>query len=1012
MADNYQSIEDLINSSQGGPVDDESVQGKFVRKQQEIKIKEMERQTQKKADQKGIPYVDLFGFPISPEALMLIKEEEAQQLKAVCFFYDGENLRLASTNPEDENVINKFNELNQQYYTKGKIYLMSEHSFGHALKLYQMLPKLRKFIQGVEVKEEDLEKFKKDIENYKSLGEKINKVNITDVVTLMLAAALKTNASDIHIEAEEHGIVVRLRIDGILQEAAVIEKDKWKKIISRMKLLAKVKINIDDKPQDGRYTIFLNDEKIDVRASFLPTAFGESVVMRLLKSSSIGLPFEELGLRPEAYEILKNEIIKPNGLILTTGPTGSGKTTTLYAVLNKLNSPGTKIITLENPVEYKLKGINQSQVDPSKDYTFAKGLRSILRQDPDIVMVGEIRDLETAEISIQASLTGHLVLSTLHTNDSSGVIPRLVDMGVKPYFLAPSINAIIGQRLVRKLCDKCKVEHKLDEEEESKVKKILAVISPKSGVDVPTELPKIYKANEGGCEVCQGIGYKGRIGIYEIFTMSDDIKKLTSEEAAAFQILQQAIENGMLTMLQDGILKTLAGTTSLAEVYRVIGKFEYIDTLYDIVISQTIGRGIKITKEQLALGEKLSKNIEKVGEEIKSQPLREMINTIIAAALKTDAGDIHIEPTEEGVKIRYRIDGILHDIVTLSKEHYLQLLSKIKILAGFPTNVKKATWDGRFAIFLEDSKLDCRISIISGGYGETVVIRLLTSQAATLKMEDLGMRPYSMNSLSKAIKKTKGIVINTGPTGSGKTTTMYSILNQLNNPDVKIITIEDPIEYHMGGIMQTQIDTEGGYTFAAAIRSLMRQNPNVIMVGEIRDAETAKVAVEAAMTGHLVLSTIHANSAAGAVARFAGLGIDRQSLANSLETSIGQRLARRICTKCKIEDKISSEILQEVKEVLKSINPASGVKIPTDLKFFKGGGCEECAGIGYKGRIGIYEVMELTPSLQKIIQASDVTEHDIEQKAVEEGTILMIQDGILKALEGETTVEEVFRVAR
>ena len=1012
MSDDYQSIEDLISSSAGGDTDEESVQGKFTKKQQEIKVKEMERQTKQQAAQMGVPYVDLFGFPISPEALMLMKEEEAQTLNAVCFLYDGENFRMASIDPQDEQVKSKFDELNKKYYTKGKLYLMSEHSLKHALKLYKTLPKVRKFVKGVEVKEEDLEKFKADIESYKSLGEKINQVNVTDVVTLILAAAMKTNASDIHIEAEEHGIAVRLRIDGVLQEAAIIEKEKWKKIISRMKLLAKVKLNIEDKPQDGRFTIFLSDEKIDVRASFLPTSFGESVVMRLLKSSSVGLPFEDLGLRPEANEILEREIKKPNGLVLATGPTGSGKTTTLYAILNKLNTPDTKIITLENPVEYKLKGINQSQVDPSKDYTFAKGLRSILRQDPDILMVGEIRDLETAEISIQASLTGHLVLSTLHTNDSSGVIPRLLDIGVKPYFLTPSINAIIGQRLVRKLCEKCKIEYELSEEEEEKVKKILAVVSPKSGVDVPTELPKIYKVKEEGCEVCQGIGYKGRVGIYEIFTMSDNIKKIASEGAPAFKILEQAIENGMLTMLQDGILKVLNGQTSLSEVYRVIGKFEYIDTLYDIVVSQTIGRGIKISKEQLGLGEKLSKNIEKAGEEIEKQSLKEMINIIIATAIKTQAGDIHIEPTEEGVKIRFRIDGILHDVVSLSKEHYLQILSKIKILAGFATNVKKATWDGRFAIFLEGSKLDCRISIISGGYGETVVIRLLSSQAASLKMEDLGMRPYSMNSLENAMKKTKGIIITTGPTGSGKTTTMYSILNQLNSSDVKIITIEDPIEYHMEGIMQTQINTEEGYTFAAAIRSLMRQNPNVIMIGEIRDAETAKVAIEAAMTGHLVLSTIHANSAAGAVARFAGLGIDRQSLANSLETSMGQRLARRICSKCKIEDKIKPEDLKEIKSILDSINPIAGVKIPTNLKFYKGGGCEECGGIGYKGRIGLYEVMKLTPDLQKIIQAKDVTEHDIEGEALKGGTILMLQDGVLKVLEGETTVEELFRVAK
>ena len=250
------------------------------------------------------------------------------------------------------------------------------------------------------------------------------------------------------------------------------------KIISRLKILARVKINIENKPQDGRYTIYLSQKEIDFRCSFLPTAYGESVVMRLLDSSAAFLELEKLGLRPEVTPLLKREITKPNGLILTTGPTGSGKTTTLYSIINKLNQPGTKIITLEDPIEYQLKGINQSQVDTKRGYSFSDGLRSVLRQDPNIVMVGEIRDLETAEISVQASLTGHLVLSTLHTNDAAGVIPRLIDIGVKPYFLVPSINAVIGQRLVRKLCPHCRLEHNLNVEEKERVDKILAVISP------------------------------------------------------------------------------------------------------------------------------------------------------------------------------------------------------------------------------------------------------------------------------------------------------------------------------------------------------------------------------------------------------------------------------------------------------------------------------------------------------------------------------------------------------
>ena len=634
--------------------------------------------------------------------------------------------------------------------------------------------------------------------------------------------------------------------------------------------------------------------------------------MRLLRASAIGLPFEELGILAGAFEKLKREIKKPNGMILTTGPTGSGKTTTLYAVLKKLNTADIKIVTLEDPIEYQLDGINQSQVDASKDYTFSKGLRSILRQDPDIVMIGEIRDLETAEIAIQASLTGHLVLSTLHTNDSSGVIPRLIDMGVRPYFLSPSINAIIGQRLIRKLCQNCKQEHVLESSEREQLEKILSVVSPKAKIDIPVHLPKLYKAGDG-CEKCSGLGYKGRIGIYEIFTMTDSIKELVTKEAAAFKILQQAIEEGMVTMLQDGAWKALRGITSLSEVYRVIGKFDYIDALYDIVIQDIIGRGITIAAADIAEGLRLSENILETAETLKNTGSERFIYVLLATAVKAMAGDVHIEPTDKGASIRFRIDGIMHNIAVISKERYLQLLSKIKVSAGFPTNVKKAHWDGRLSLLMDGVRKDSRISIISGAYGETIVMRLYMDQAGSLKLDELGIKQHTLAPLKRAIDRTQGIIVTTGPTGAGKTTTLYSILNQINNPDVKIITIEDPIEYHLDGIMQTQIDLEKGYTFQEALKFLLRQNPNVIMIGEIRDAETAKVAIEAALTGHLVLSTIHANSAAGAISRFEGLGIDRQTLSNAINATVGQRLVRKICPHCKVEEQLEEATFQEIK---------------------------------------------------------------------------------------------------
>jgi len=295
---------------------------------------------------------------------------------------------------------------------------------------------------------------------------------------------------------------------------------------------------------------------------------GESVVMRILYGGAEGVTFDDLGLRGDAYDKLKKEIERPNGMIITTGPTGSGKTTTMYAILRLLNKPGGKIITLEDPVEIKMEGINQSQVDPSRDYTFAKGLRSILRQDPDICMVGEIRDLETADIAIQSALTGHLMLSTIHTNSASGAIPRFLSMGVKPFLLAPALNSIIGQRLVRKICPNCVEETKLSDENIKRVKEILATLPEKEKQTV--RLDDLHFYHGKGCDKCSGLGYKGRIGIYEIFIMNKEIEKnILGDQISEYTIQEIATKDGMITMVQDGLLKALNKVTTVEEVFKV-----------------------------------------------------------------------------------------------------------------------------------------------------------------------------------------------------------------------------------------------------------------------------------------------------------------------------------------------------------------------------------------------------------------------------------------------------------
>lgn len=551
--------------------DNQSAPQALQAKMGEIALQEQETITGNKAAKLGLPYINLQGFPVAPEALMLITKEIAETLKVIPFFLVGDEVRLATTSP-GKDIDALAADIKKNRRANIQIYLISEHSFDITMKLYDKLPTPKEIIYGYRINEEDLAKFEKEISNFEDLQAKMKEVNTSDIITLMFGAALKVSVSDVHVEAEEEDVKIRFRVDGRLREVAKLPKEHWKQIITRLKLLAGVKINLTDVPQDGRITIYLTNEKIDIRVSFLPTAFGESVVMRILRPKAIALEFDNLGMRGHAFEVLRREMDKPHGMIITTGPTGSGKTTTLYAILKKLNQPEDKIITLEDPIEYKLVGINQSQIDHSKNYTFADGLRSILRQDPDVVMVGEIRDSETADIATQAALTGHLVVSTIHTNSAAGAVPRFISMGVKPFFLAPALNAVIGQRLLRRLCPECKITVKLTTTQQKQATELLIRIPANSGETVPPQKDWVFygPGSKTDCTVCGGQGYKGRLGIYEIFSMTPDIEEAILRPEANVseaEIQTLAMKQGMLTMAQDGLLKALDGITSVEEVF-------------------------------------------------------------------------------------------------------------------------------------------------------------------------------------------------------------------------------------------------------------------------------------------------------------------------------------------------------------------------------------------------------------------------------------------------------------
>lgn len=562
MAKDNPSIEDLLidNDAKGS-------QAILEKKIRSIKQSDKEKIIKAKAAELNLPYIDLTGFPITPEALSVLERKQATALNSVVFFFDEREIRVATTEPKNSEVNEYLEKLKELYNANVELYLTSQHSLEFSLSLYDHLPKIREIKTGVTITEQDLNKWQKEISDFPKLQQAIQKVNLTEIVTIIIASALQAEASDIHVEAEETDIKIRFRIDGVLNNVATLPPALWRKVVSRIKLLSHLKINIANIPQDGRFTIHLQSGDIEVRVSTVPTSFGESVAMRLLKSSAAALQFDDLGLAGQAYALLEQEIKKPNGMILTTGPTGSGKTTTLYAILNKLNDEATKIITIEDPIEYKLKGVNQSQVNKAKDYTFANGLKYLLRQDPDIVMVGEIRDAETADISINAALTGHLVVSTLHTNSAAGAIPRFLAMGAKPYLLAPALNAVIGQRLVRRLCKHCKQEVKIDTGALNKVKNIINKLPASAKRDINPDKLVFYSAS--GCSQCNDIGFKGMTGIFEIMIMNEAIEKLIlAGEATENQLQKLAADNQMVTMVQDGLLKALKGITSVEEVFK------------------------------------------------------------------------------------------------------------------------------------------------------------------------------------------------------------------------------------------------------------------------------------------------------------------------------------------------------------------------------------------------------------------------------------------------------------
>jgi type IV pilus assembly protein PilB len=548
----------------------------LTQKLDRIKREAQEREAQHHATALGKKYITLSKTPINIEALSLIPEETARAAGIAGIERKVNKIAVVALDPSRSATKKVIDDLTAKGYEITD-YIVSRVSLDYALSYYRYVAKETEKITGKVQIEQRIMELADRLNSIAGLKEVLTQEALTpskagEILEIISRGAMGTRASDIHLEPTEHDGKLRLRIDGNLHDIFTFTKEFYPYLLTRIKLLSNLKLNVTREAQDGRFTIRFPSKDVEVRVAIAPAQFGEVAVMRLLDPDAIKITLPQLGLREDDLAIINVELARPNGMILNTGPTGSGKTTTLYTFLGAKANPEEKIITIEDPIEYHLEGIEQTQINNAAGYTFANGLRSLMRQDPDIILVGEIRDQETAEIAIQAALTGHLVFSTLHTNSAAGAIPRLLDLNVKPQSIGPALTLVIAQRLVRRLCTECKTPLPLDDDLAKKFKTFVDSLPARVNRD-SYKMPTLF--TPVGCDVCNNTGYKGRVAIYELFTKQPGLENLIASMAGEETFLKFAREHGMTTMQEDGILKVIAGMTTFDEVEGVTGPIEW-----------------------------------------------------------------------------------------------------------------------------------------------------------------------------------------------------------------------------------------------------------------------------------------------------------------------------------------------------------------------------------------------------------------------------------------------------
>ncbi len=535
-----------------------------------LSMQQEERLAKHRAQKFNLSYADLAAYPFDADILELIPKETAEKINAVVFYKKGTDVRLGVVNPQLPEYQKTKEQIANQLGVAPQDYVISLRSFQSGLKNYRREGRYLTLSQDIlAISQSQLAGFADVMHDLQSIGARITSVPPSRILSAVMAGALSMRASDIHLEPRRSEARLRYRIDGVLQDIATFDLEGWRQILSRIKILSELKINIHDVPQEGSFVLNIDNENYDVRVSILPGAYGEYIVLRLLNRKEGRINLSDLGMKEHDRTQVTEALKQSTGLILSAGPTGSGKTTTIAACLREINKPELKIITLEDPIEYRLPGIEQTEIDTDSGYTFAIGLRSILRQDPDVIFVGEMRDAETAQTSVHAAMTGHLVFSTIHSNDAPGVVLRLIDIGMEPYVLAPAIDLIIAQRLVRLVCPKCAVEYKVDEQQREHILQVM------KGVSQDYFNPQVLSSNNltflkaKGCKYCGGTGYRGRTGVFEVITVKGEIEELILQGADSDSLKEAAIKQGMTTIAQDSYLKAIEKLTTVEEVQRI-----------------------------------------------------------------------------------------------------------------------------------------------------------------------------------------------------------------------------------------------------------------------------------------------------------------------------------------------------------------------------------------------------------------------------------------------------------